>query len=186
MVLCEKQENRLKKHSGNILCHRGVTPFLCPPFLSLTMMECSFKRWSSQKQPLIVFVDDDDDDKLIVKEAAQATSLPLQLKFFDLPASLIEYLDRCETHEEMPQLIVIDMYFAGLNALESVHKLKAHPACRTIPVIMLTGSSSPEDILDFYKAGGSAYVCKPVSFEEWDTLIRDMCHYWFNVVMLPQ
>lgn len=153
--------------------------------LSPIIMECNFKRWSAQKQPLIVFVDDDDDDKLIIKEAAEGTALPIQLEFFNLPATLIDHLDTCSTPQELPQLIVVDMYFAGINALESVQKLKEHPACRSIPIIMLTGSSSPGDILDFYKAGGSAYVCKPVSFEEWDALIRDMCHYWFDVVMLP-
>lgn len=151
-------------------------------------MDNNFKRWPSPKQPLVVFVDDDEDDRLIIKEAALGTHLPVALKFFDMPAALITYLDACEAGQELPQLIVVDMYFGGSNnnALETVQQLKGHPVCKAIPILMLTGSASPTDILDFYKAGGSAFICKPLSFEEWDKLIRDMCYYWFDVVMLPR
>lgn len=66
--------------------------------------------------------------------------------------------------EEQPDLIVLDYRMPGLNGIEVCKRLKSRDeqTCG-IPVIFLTGSTTPADVIDCYEVGAEYYLSKPIS-----------------------
>jgi CheY-like chemotaxis protein len=64
-----------------------------------------------------------------------------------------------------PHLILLDVGLPGISGFDILQKLRQHPKLGSIPVIMLTAHSSPEDVLRGMKDGADGYVSKPFQFD---------------------
>ncbi|HPB68923.1 MAG TPA: response regulator [Candidatus Omnitrophota bacterium] len=60
-------------------------------------------------------------------------------------------------------LIILDFYMPKMNGKAICSALKADPKSKDIPVIFLTGSASPKDIIDCYDVGAEYFLTKPIS-----------------------
>ena len=68
---------------------------------------------------------------------------------------------------------------------EALAEIKSDPAFRQIPIVVLTTSSTEEDILRTYDLGVNSFVRKPLSFDGLVKVIRGIGSYWFELVELP-
>ena len=66
--------------------------------------------------------------------------------------------------------------------------IKKDPVLKIIPVIVLTMSSSDEDILRSYNLSANCYITKPVDFHEFINAIvkMKMNDFWLKIVKLPK
>ncbi len=64
-----------------------------------------------------------------------------------------------------PDLILLDVGLPGINGFDLLQKLRQHPKLGSVPVIMLTGHVSPEDVLRGMTNGADGYVSKPFQFD---------------------
>jgi two-component system OmpR family response regulator len=64
-----------------------------------------------------------------------------------------------------PHLILLDVGLPGLSGFDVLLKLRQHPRLGSIPVIMLTGHASPQDVLHGMVSGADGYVSKPFQFD---------------------
>jgi DNA-binding response OmpR family regulator len=62
--------------------------------------------------------------------------------------------------------MVLDMMMPKMNGLEVLSSVRADPAHETLPIIMLTAESKPDDILNGYGAGADYYMTKPFTREQ--------------------
>lgn len=85
-----------------------------------------------------------------------------------------------------PGVILLDLNLPGTDGRDVLAEIKADPALRKIPVIVLTTSSDDRDVDACYKAGASSYVQKPVDLEGFMKAIERLNDYWFEVVILPK
>lgn len=67
--------------------------------------------------------------------------------------------------ERKPQLIVSDIIMPEMNGYELCHALKADPALREIPVILVTALNDPKDIIRGIECGADNFIRKPYSEE---------------------
>jgi len=67
------------------------------------------------------------------------------------------------TAADKPDLILLDVRMPGMDGYEVCSRLKADPATREIPVIFLTGQTSPDDETRGFEVGAVDYVHKPFS-----------------------
>jgi CheY-like chemotaxis protein len=86
---------------------------------------------------------------------------------------------------QKPDLILLDLNMPGIDGRHVLNIIKADPALRSTPVIVLTTSTDARDIAECYKMGANSYIQKPVSFTGLTEAIRTMTDYWFNVAILP-
>jgi CheY-like chemotaxis protein len=70
-----------------------------------------------------------------------------------------------------PHLILLDVGLPGISGFDVLRKLRQHPRLGSVPVIMLTGHASPEDVLQGMTAGADGYVSKPFQFDALTTAI---------------
>ena len=64
-----------------------------------------------------------------------------------------------------PHLILLDVGLPVISGFDILHKLRQHPRLGSIPVIMLTAHTSPEDVLHGMQEGADGYVSKPFQFD---------------------
>jgi DNA-binding response OmpR family regulator len=68
--------------------------------------------------------------------------------------------------ERRPSLAVLDVKMPKLDGFEVTRKIRTSSAVRTMPVILLTASSEPKDMVRGYEAGANDYLRKPFSAPE--------------------
>ena len=64
-----------------------------------------------------------------------------------------------------PDLILLDVGLPGISGFDILQKIRKHPKFGSVPVIMLTGQTSPEDVLRGMTSGADGYVSKPFQFD---------------------
>jgi signal transduction histidine kinase/CheY-like chemotaxis protein len=81
-------------------------------------------------------------------------------------------------HQHLPDLILLDLHLPDIPGDQVLHRLRADPATRSIPVIVVSADATPGQIRRLLEAGASDYLTKPIDvrrlLEVVDaTLIRD-------------
>ena len=85
-----------------------------------------------------------------------------------------------------PGIILLDLNLPGTDGREVLTEVKADPALRSIPVVVLTTSSDERDIDRCYQAGANSYINKPVDLDGFLRAIQRLKEFWFEVVIVPK
>ena len=138
----------------------------------------------------ILMADDDDDDCLLTRAAFQRAQIANELRFVHNGEELLDYLHRRGAFADpqsspRPALILLDLNMPRKDGREALRDIKASPALRRIPVVVLTTSSAAEDVNNTYDLGANSFVTKPTSFEGLVEAVRLIGRYWSEVVALP-
>jgi CheY-like chemotaxis protein len=143
------------------------------------------------KSPItILLADDDEDDRLMVKDALNESRLLNDLHMVADGEELMDYLHRCGRYAPpaeapRPGVILLDLNMPRKDGREALREIKADPALRRIPVVVLTTSKEEEDIFRSYDLGASSYVAKPVTFMGLVDAMKTLGRYWIQIVELP-
>jgi CheY-like chemotaxis protein len=84
-----------------------------------------------------------------------------------------------------PGLILLDLNLPRRNGLEVLAELKSDESLLRIPVVVLTTSQADEDILRSYALHANAYISKPVDFDRFIDVIRQIDDFFLTLVKLP-
>ena len=85
-----------------------------------------------------------------------------------------------------PGLVLLDIKLPGMDGIEFLRRIKADPELKCIPVVMLTTSAGEEEIVESYNCGANSYIVKPVDFEQFVKVIKELKLYWAVVNSLPR
>jgi CheY-like chemotaxis protein len=82
---------------------------------------------------------------------------------------------------ELPVVILLDLKLPKINGIEVLKKLKADERTKLIPVIILTSSKEPGDLLICYNLGCNSYIRKPVDFSQFMEMVKQLGIYWLLI-----
>jgi two-component system, response regulator len=135
----------------------------------------------------LLMAEDDPEDQLLVRKAFERSRLTNALSIVNDGEELLEYLERHGKYGDArrPDLILLDLNMPKMDGREALKAIKANPALRSIPVIVLTTSSADEDILRSYNLGVNSYIEKPVTFDKLVDVVNALGRYWVEIVKLP-
>jgi len=140
-------------------------------------------------QPVhVLLVEDDPGDVLMTKEAFEHYKLRNVLHAVTDGEQALHFLRRTGGYADAPRpgLILLDLNLPRLDGLEVLAELKADPALKVIPVVILTTSQAQQDVLRSYVLHANAYVSKPVDFETFMEVIRQIDNFFVTVVQLAR
>ena len=145
---------------------------------------------SKGKSVTILVAEDDEDDRLLMQEALEENRLANDLHFVNDGVELLDYLNRRGDYSDprvspRPSLILLDLNMPRKDGREALKEIKADPALRQIPIVVLTTSKAEEDILRTYDLGVSSFIAKPVVFDSMVQIMKTLGTYWFEIVELP-
>ena len=83
--------------------------------------------------------------------------------------------------EAPPRLIVLDIKLPKVSGLEVLAEIKRDPRTRAIPTVLLTSSRLEKYVVRGYHLGANSYVQKPVQFDRFRQIVRQLGAYWLAV-----
>lgn len=95
------------------------------------------------------------------------------------------YLFPAQKEDGLPGLMLLDLNLQGMSGKQLLQELRRGESPLPVPVVILSTSSNPGDVNDCYSLGAAGYLTKPLGLELYVEKLRDLTHYWFNVVTLP-
>jgi CheY-like chemotaxis protein len=136
----------------------------------------------------VLLVEDDEGDVLMTREAFEHHKLRNQLHVVPDGVEAIAFLRGEGKHAGAPRpgLILLDLNLPRKDGREVLEEIKSDETLRSIPVVVLTTSQAEEDILRSYNLHANAYVAKPVDFERFIDVIRQIDDFFVTVVKLPR
>lgn len=84
-----------------------------------------------------------------------------------------------------PEIILLDLKMPRLDGLSTLKAIRSDDKLRHLPVVMVTTSSTQEEILECYKNGANSYLTKPLKYEDFSNKIKKMNSFWAGTVELP-
>jgi CheY-like chemotaxis protein len=135
----------------------------------------------------VLLVEDDDGDVLMTREAFEHHKIRNKLHVVRDGEEALQFLRREGEYADAPRpgLILLDLNLPRRDGREVLAELKADAELRVIPVVVLTTSEAEEDILRSYTLHANAYVSKPVDFDRFIDVIRQIDDFFVTVVKLP-
>ena len=135
----------------------------------------------------VLLVEDDPGDVLMTQEAFEEHKVGNRLTVVSDGDEALAYLRRegQYAHATRPDLILLDLNLPRRDGREVLEEIKNHSELRRIPVVVLTTSQADEDILRSYQLHANAYVTKPVDFERFIAVVRQIDEFFVSVVKLP-
>ncbi len=135
----------------------------------------------------VLLIEDDPGDVLITREAFAENKVRNQLSVVSDGVNALAFLRREDGYADAPRpdLILLDLNLPRMDGHEVLEKIKSDADLQRIPVVVLTTSDAEEDVLRSYDLHANAYVTKPVDFERFLGVVRQIDEFFVSVVKLP-
>ncbi len=140
-------------------------------------------------QPIeVLLVEDDPGDVLMTKEAFEEHKVGNRLHVVSDGVEALRFLRRDGEYADAPRphLILLDLNLPRKDGREVLEEVKKDEALAHIPIVVLTTSEAEEDILRSYRLHANAYVAKPVDFDQFIQVVRQIDDFFVTVVRLPK
>jgi CheY-like chemotaxis protein len=136
----------------------------------------------------VLLVEDDPGDVVLIREAFEHNKVHNALNVVSDGVEALEFLRNEGAHADAPRpdLILLDLNLPRMDGREVLAQIKGDAELRTIPVVVLTTSAAEEDIVRSYDLHANAYVTKPVDFERFIEVVRQIDDFFVSVVRLPR
>jgi CheY-like chemotaxis protein len=135
----------------------------------------------------MLLVEDNPGDADLIKEIFETGPTAFEIATAVDGKQALDYLTRAHPYQnvETPDLILLDLNLPKLDGRQVLTSIKAREELRHIPIVVLTSSDAEQDVVKTYQLGANCYVTKPVGLAEFQTVVRAIEDFWFNVVKLP-
>jgi CheY-like chemotaxis protein len=130
----------------------------------------------------ILLVEDDPNDVELTLAALAPQNLANQILVLRDGAEALDYLFQRGVYENRPNgnpaVVLLDLKMPRVDGLEVLRQIKQDEHLRTIPVVMLTSSREEPDLETSYRLGANAYVVKPVGFQNFSEVVKELGMFW--------
>jgi two-component system response regulator len=124
----------------------------------------------------ILLVEDNADDEKLTLRALKKNGIANPV---EVARDGQEALDLLFDEERgLPALVLLDLRLPKVGGLQVLERMRADPARRLVPVVILTSSKEEADIVRGYTIGANSYIRKPVDFDHFSEAVRQLGMYW--------
>ena len=136
----------------------------------------------------ILLIEDNPDHVELILKALRDNNVLNEVHVVASGEEAIDFLYQrgAYANAARPGLILLDIKLPGMDGIEFLRRIKADPNLKSIPVVMLTTSAGEKEIVESYNCGVNSYIVKPVDFEQFVKVIKDLKLYWVLVNSLPR
>jgi CheY-like chemotaxis protein len=141
-----------------------------------------------ERQIEVLLVEDDPGDVMMTREAFQDYKLRNELHVVSDGAEAMAFLRQEGEYagRPRPDLVLLDLNLPRMDGRQVLEAVKSDPELASIPVVVLTTSENEDDVLRSYSLHANAYVTKPVDFQRFIEVVRQIDDFFVTVVRLPR
>jgi CheY-like chemotaxis protein len=133
----------------------------------------------------ILLIEDNEGDILLTMEAFEDSKIVNKITAIKDGKEAINFFEKLNGKEAVPHLVLLDINLPKVSGHEVLTYIKNNEKYKSIPVIMLTTSSSEKDILQSYKNHVNCYITKPIDVSDFMKAIMKIEDFWINIVSIP-
>ena len=138
----------------------------------------------------ILLVEDNSDDVELTRRAFRKSQFENPLIVARDGIEALDYLFGTGEHHErdasnLPRLVLLDLKLPRLDGLQVLERVRSNPKTKLLPVVILTSSTEPRDLIGGYSLGANSYIRKPVNFQEFVEAVRQIGQYWLVLNETP-
>jgi two-component system response regulator len=138
----------------------------------------------------ILLIEDNPNDVALTLHAFNEHNLANAVQFVRDGAEALEFIFGTGQYagrslKDGPKVILLDLKLPKVDGLELLRLIKADVRTKSIPVVVLTSSQENRDIVESYRLGVNSYIVKPVDFEQFTRVVRDLGFYWLLLNQPP-
>ncbi len=136
----------------------------------------------------ILLVEDNKGDVRLLQEAFKDGKIVVNLHVAGDGVEALAFLRREGKHKNAPRpdMILLDLNLPKKDGREVLSEVKNDAKLKSIPIVVLTTSSSGEDILKSYDSYANCYITKPVDMDQFVSVIKSLENFWLTLVKLPK
>lgn len=138
----------------------------------------------------ILLAEDDPRDVELTLEALNEHNIANLIDVVNDGAEALDYLyhrgNYAGRKNGNPAVVLLDLKMPRLNGIDVLKVIKADPALKTIPIVVLTSSREETDLKTCYELGVNAYVVKPVEFGDFIDAVKTLGSFWAILNEVPQ
>ena len=137
----------------------------------------------SYRNNQILLVDDSPSDVELTVHALKQGRPTTSIAVAEDGQEALDYLFCHGLHEsrnlgDRPSVILLDLNLPKVDGLQVLKTLRADERTRAIPIVILTSSKETKDVIAGYRLGASAFIQKPMDFEEFRSAIQEIAAFW--------
>ncbi len=126
--------------------------------------------------PVVLIAEDDEGHAILVQQTLRDAGLGNRVQHFTDGQAILNYLFRQgpgpQREINQAYVLLLDIRMPKVNGVEVLQQIKASPELRTLPVIMLTTTDDPREVIRCHELGCSVYIQKPVDYDKFSEAIR--------------
>ena len=137
---------------------------------------------------VFLLVEDNENDALLLTRAFSRSNLVNPLHVLKTGEEAIEYLQgtgRFSNRAEypLPVVLLLDLNLPGISGFDWIRGQRSLAALR---VIVLTSSSSIQDVNQAYRLGANSFLVKPMDLEHLCRMTEALEGYWIWMDRAPE
>jgi CheY-like chemotaxis protein len=136
----------------------------------------------------LLLVEDNPADARLIVEVFDGFHIRNNITLVSDGAEAMDYLHKKGNYKDRkcPSLIVLDLNLTKKDGRKILKEVKNDEKLMRVPVIVLTTSSSEDDVMAAYGHHANAYLTKPGDFDEFVELVKTFEDFWFKWATLPK
>ena len=131
----------------------------------------------------ILLIEDNPGDVRLMAEALKDSNFRSNLSVVEDGVEGLAFLRREGEYAQAPRpnLVFLDLNLPKMDGMEVLAEMKLENGLRGIPVIVLTTSSSHDDVDLAYRLNANCYITKPNGIDGFVTMVESIQYFWSSV-----
>ena len=136
----------------------------------------------------VLLVEDSPGDVRLTQEAFREANMSVRLFVANDGVEAMDFLNNEGKFVDAPRpdLALLDLNMPRMDGRQVLAQIKKDENLKAIPTVILTTSSSKEDVAKSYQLQANCYLIKPVELDEFDKLVKGVNEFWLTRAKLPQ
>lgn len=136
----------------------------------------------------LLIVDDDPADVFLARQALSLFDEDLQIDDVSDGQLALDYLQHRghKAGPPLPHFILLDINMPRLNGLETLKAIRSDHRLKSLPVIILTTSTAPNDIQRAWDLQATCYLSKQLELDAFTQQLQHLVGFWGRAVCYPE
>ncbi len=136
----------------------------------------------------ILLVEDNLADVRLTEWGLKQCTVSSSLSVVGDGVEALAFLRRVDQHASAPRpaLVLLDLNLPRKDGRQVLAEMKQDPDLKRIPVVILTTSQDPDDILRTYNLHANCFVTKPAGLDDFMAVVRAIEEFWLTTAKLPK
>lgn len=136
----------------------------------------------------ILLIEDDPNDVELIQLALDSYNFANKIDVVSDGEQAIHYLfgrDGQPPTQSLPRLVLLDLKLPKIDGIQILEMIRRSPLTRNLVVVVMTSSAESRDLKACYDLGVNSYIVKPLDFQQFVEMARQVGFYWMMLNNVP-